>query len=49
MDSHSKTYHAGNSSPLRTYSPKRGADAGAGNTFNVTQVNKAQTQYVQMD
>ena len=59
-------YHVGNSSPLRTYSPKRG-DAGqqssqthqqhqqqqqqmfssaGGNTFNVTQVNKAQTTTV---
>ena len=52
------SYAVGNSSPLRTYSPKRG-DAGqqqsaqthqqqmsstaGGNTFNVTQVNKAQT------
>ena len=59
------SYHVGNSSPLRTYSPKRG-DAGqqssqthqphqhqqqmfssaGGNTFNVTQVNKAQTTTV---
>ena len=46
------TYHVGNSSPLRTYSPKRGSDANfhaqqthqpqqSSATFNVTQVNKA--------
>ena len=48
MDGHNKaqTYHAGNSSPLRTYSPKRGAiDGAATSSYNVTQV-KAQTQYV---
>lgn len=46
------TYHAGNSSPLRTCSPKRSDDnqqaqtyqqrmgSTAGNTYNMTQVNK---------
>ena len=47
------SYHVGNSSPLRTHSPKRSADANshqqtyqpqqqASATFNVTQVNKQQ-------
>ena len=49
------TYHVGNSSPLRTYSPKRGPDSNihsqqthqpqqASATFNVTQVNKVTEQ-----
>lgn len=48
MESSSKaqTYHVGNTSPLRTYSPKRGTGSEAAQTFNVTQV-KAQTHYVQ--
>ena len=40
-------YNAGNSSPLRTYSPKRGADnydRPQAQTYNVTQVNKAPQQ-----
>ena len=37
-------YNAGNSSPLRTYSPKRaenGYDRTGGQQYNITQVNKA--------
>ena len=53
------TYHVGNSSPLRTYSPKRGSDANfhaqqthqpqqSSATFNVTQVNKTEHRTVTM-